>query len=219
MKTTSLVLSDVQRLPNFVNGNNQIDKQIISIQKLQENHKSPWETEVTDVNRLKTKTAWEQRCLILTRSSIQRSELCQCHKRSSINHGNNYLRSVNPYFPFGSIYLKRHSTSYISHLSHGSMNEPVKYCNTFCSIEHICDTNRWAGRVENCFCICKQQHLLLRPQIGKNYLGGNSLYTIIKNSMHFFVVLCKSVDRSTFCMKRTNASYKNCVSVHAFTRI
>jgi hypothetical protein len=35
-----------------------------------------------------------------------------------------------------------------------------------------------------------------------------------------FIVLlaCKSVDRSTFCMKRANASCKKCASVHAFIR-
>ena len=59
------------------------------------------------------------------------------------------------------------------------MNEPEKHCKTFGSIEHIWDkrTKRWVGRVENCFCICKQHHLLLRAQIEKKYLGCNSHYT------------------------------------------
>ena len=61
------------------------------------------------------------------------------------------LRSVHPYFPFGGIEdLKRHSTSYIRHLSHRSMNEPEKHYKTFGIIDHICDkqTKRWVGRVD-----------------------------------------------------------------------
>jgi hypothetical protein len=55
------------------------------------------------------------------------------------------------HFPFGSrVDLKRHSTSYIRHLSHRSMNEPEKHYKTFGIIEHICDkqTKRWVGRVD-----------------------------------------------------------------------
>ena len=81
--------------------------------------------------------------------------------------------------------LKRHSTSYIRHLSHRSMYEPEKHYKTFGSIEHIiCDkrTKRWVGgAVRNCFCICKQPHRLLRAQIGKNYPRCNSHYQIIGN--------------------------------------
>ena len=77
--------------------------------------------------------------------------------------------------------FKRPSTSYVRHLSHRSMNEPEKYYKSFGNIYHICDkrTKRWVGRMENCFCICKQPCCLLCAQIGKNYPRCNSHYPIM----------------------------------------
>ena len=53
------------------------------------------------------------------------------------------------------------------------------------------------------------------------YPGACFSLISFKNWMHFFVVLlaCKSLDRSTFCIKCTSASYKKCASVYAFTHL